>query len=862
MAAASGSRTTPSQLFSSPTLPASSQSKLGRDGMDSYMSVDTMVHPHGDAAMRAPPKKRTKKAQSCDPCRRRKLKCDRGWPCGACRDRSEQNMCTWEDGVVPENAGRDAQDSQLVLQKMCAIESGLERLLNRMDHMESRMADTQPRTSSSPPRRPELKRSPSDDASDPLDTGGLFGLTWQPAGVASQRRALLHMHSYVPGKHIIPLLLEVYEKELDWMREILPSNELHERVEMVCALSENLAQNPDYLQSLSRAEVMRLIYAEALLFSVFGLSLVFARDLNFNKLYLEHGSTPVHGRFFHEAQVGLSVLNVFEEPHMDFVICNMLLLTGICSIRPPSVGAGLLNHAIQVAVLLDLDVEPPASMPRAEAARRVQLFALLATHDWFCTTTTKRYAMIRHDPLRLPSVFGPPEKQSKYLSVYHQYKLSIAHLYSQSSVMFMPPTEDYSHTCKLHYETIELRKRMPKEWTLESMPDPGVSESTRHIHATLGSSALNFLLIRIHLHFYVRGWDDPRYQLSRDTCYESARSLLRTFRAAFSWKIPAKAGDTQGRQCDRQIPDEVSIAARMWWFCNWSVAAAILLVKHLTILNERNESPSWDSERESILQDLCIMSRLLHYLSPVTSVARDGYEAMQRVAAHALSCTSDAPSAANQNSFTHWAARIVQARGRCTSKDGGHSTSSAEPMSLLSNMMKSSEIISDRRSSDDGMSHSDESPQSHGRMESLSSTPSFSAHSSSNDTHTVEMPVYGANVAQDVPSTSDADLDTFWAKFALPTLDVPPVESMGTVLDIPSPATALLGMPAPAVPNAYEWPADLSGADSTVALQQKDRLAPSQFNFPMGSLGPLTDDFIKSFESYSKRFATEGTLSM
>lgn len=828
--------------------------------MDSYMSVDAMVQTP-DASVRPPPRKRTKKAQSCDPCRRRKLKCDRGLPCGACRDRSEQHLCTWEDGVVPENAGRDAQDSVLVLQKVSAMESHLDRILQRMEHIEARVCD--PSSAKASEHKEASASSPirghwSDVSEYDANTvGGLFGMTWQPASADIMRRTLRHMHSFMPSKLIMPLLIDVYEREIDWMNEILRKDEVCERMDLVVSLSACLNEDADYLSRMSRAELMRLIYAEALLFSIFGLSLVFTRDLSFNKLYLEHGSMPVHGRFFHEAQLGLSTLNVFEEPHIDYIICSLLLLTGICSIRAPAVGVGLLHQAVQVALLLDLDVEPPVTMPKEEATRRVQIYALLSIHDWFCTTTTKRYPAIHVDPVRLPSVFGTQEQRSKYLSEYQQYKLDIAHLYSQSSALILPHHDDYEHVCRLHDDVLRLKARMPDSWRADAQVHPTASESTRNIHITLGSAALHFLLLRIHLHYYVRGWDDTRFRLSRDTCFTSARSLMRTFREAFSWKIPPKCADAQERSADFQVPDEVSVAARMWWFCNWSTAAALLLLQHLTMLNERNEIPSWDQERESILQDLCIMSRLLQYLSPVTSVARDGYEAMQRVAAHVLKTTFDAPRNANDNCVTHWAARIVQARTRSTGKEDV-SGSAEEPMSLLNKMMKN-EGIAERRSEE--RAASDESPSSKVRVDSLHSTPSFSAQSSSGEPP--EMPPVYMNASQplgNVQNLPNGELDTFWAKFALPSL-APSEPGVPSPMSVAPPNPMYPNVP-PAMPPAMEWYTDPRVLDSTLAVQQKDRLAPSQFNFPMGSLGPLTDDFIKSFENYSSRFAPDGVGSL
>ncbi|KAJ5713566.1 C6 finger domain protein [Penicillium malachiteum] len=49
-----------------------------------------------------PKKTKDKKIFSCHACRRRKLKCDRFDPCGACQSRGEGARCTWEEGQRPE----------------------------------------------------------------------------------------------------------------------------------------------------------------------------------------------------------------------------------------------------------------------------------------------------------------------------------------------------------------------------------------------------------------------------------------------------------------------------------------------------------------------------------------------------------------------------------------------------------------------------------------------------------------------------------------------------------------------------------------------------------------------------------------
>ncbi|GAA5929435.1 hypothetical protein JCM1841_004641 [Sporobolomyces salmonicolor] len=63
-------------------------------------------------------KRRNRKPVTCAQCRRRKLKCDRGYPCGACRDRQESHLCEWEGAIrLPQpHLTRDAEAQELRLQ--------------------------------------------------------------------------------------------------------------------------------------------------------------------------------------------------------------------------------------------------------------------------------------------------------------------------------------------------------------------------------------------------------------------------------------------------------------------------------------------------------------------------------------------------------------------------------------------------------------------------------------------------------------------------------------------------------------------------------------------------------------------------
>lgn len=847
-----------------------------------------LTAPANDGANgRAPPRKRTKKAQSCDPCRRRKLKCDRGWPCGACCDRNEQDACTWEDGVVPAHTGRDAQKNTLVLQKMGTIESQLDRLLQRLDDVEARLDERASSESSkrSPPTstsgasgvRATKKRSREQEVSD-MDAhtvGGMFGISWQPSSEDCMRRTLVHMHSSVPDEAMIWHLLDVYVCEMDWTRRFLYQEDVRQRAEEVLALDAQLREDPDRLQLMTRSELSHLIYTEAILLAIMGLALVFAREEHFKGMRgagLEaQRDAHCHAPFFHEAMLGLSTQNVLEEPHMDFILCALLLSIGICAGRSPAIGVSLLHMTVHAALLLDLDVEPPESMPWEEASRRVHMFAMLCSQDWFCTTTSKRLPSIRPDPIRFPSIFGTPEQQSKYLTAPEQCRLSLAHLFSKASILDLQH-EDYAVTRRLHDEAMRLRSRIPS-----GCDEPGLSESTRNVYTFIGAAGFDYFLLRIHLRFYVRGWDDPQYRLSRDTCFTSARHLLHVFRAAFSWKVPPKSLlEGPPRPGEWAVPDQVSVAARIWWLSNWATAGALLLVKHLTILSERDEARHWDQEREGIVQDLCIISRLLQYLSPITTFARDGYDAMQRVAAHALRETFHSPPGSQDNIVAHWAARLLQTRPDTPCKDGRSAAcSSAEPMSLLNKMMQSSKIFTDRSRTTEPHEREHATRRSREAGGSSASPPSASSLTSPREAQSSTAAGVGTLAAQPamfptptstampMSSIPENHLDTFWAQFAVPpptrTADIPPTLTSGTDSGaiLPDP---IFSMPPPMpVPDNHEWLTDVSALDSAFAAQNRDQLTSNQFNLPMDSLGPLTDDILRMFEGFTKRTDADGT---
>lgn len=780
------------------------------------------------------PRKRSK-AQSCEPCRRRKLKCDRGWPCGACRDRNEQHLCTWEDGVVPERAGRDVNESAMMLQRMATLENQFERLLERLDNIQA-LANT---NEAKPVPKEEVSMASaqnrrSEDLGDvTMESLGLFGMYFLPSGLKERQRALLHMHSFMLSPNMIELLFETFLSEVPCLQHFVDPAYLKVCSESIMELRKNMHADQNYVYSLDVQKITDYIYAEALSFAIFGTTLIVTRDIHLESLPMEYESISAHLRFFKEALIGMSSLSAFEEPDIRFVVIMTMLVWGLNATRKLPMGMTIHFQTVQIALLLDLNKDPPADMPEDEAKRRVRIYAELYVQDRFATTLLKRYPLIKKDPVRMPSLFGTDEEQSRYFTDCERHRLKVADLYCRSSELVLPLHDTYKYVCDLHEEAVHLQSLIPL--SCENVPLCDALQEHKKAYMIISDASLSYLLIRIHLPYYMRGWDDEAYQLSRDTCFSSARSLLRLFREAFSWKIPKPKGDGP---VELYVPEEVSVTARMWFFCHWATAAALLLVQHLTILNEREDHPRWDASRESIVQDLCTMSRLLNYLSPISSIAREGLESMQRVAAHAMRQNFGTTTMSMGNCVMYWANRNLQRRPNT------NASRSSEPINVLNNMVHKTGISRDAY----------DVAEKEGEAVRKVSTPAFdpSGTNTSPGSTSTATPMNSSGPGM-TPSMSETDLDTFWAKFSLPTdnpwMDLPNFPADVSMLgNLPEPSSLLL-------PQTQSLGANM---DISQALQPRDQLVPELTNFNIGTIGSFTDDFLRSIDNY-KGFDHGGT---
>lgn len=622
--------------------------RAARDGVISASSSPTNTYGGTNSTEDGLPRKKIKKALSCDPCRRRKLKCDRGYPCGACRDRNDEANCIWEEGTAPQSAGRDGKSLAEVTQRLSRLESLMERVV---DAVESR-----PDAHAQPAQVPSLPGS------------SFFGLSTESTDDSNLRVCIAQIHRLLPDPILTSRFCDVFSQDFDWFRNSLDRGSLARHAEIVAALGAGSVMPA--LAHLGRQELISILISEITLCAAFGNSAIYSKN-GAQPSESATDSISVHKKFMHAALSGIQHFDVLENPTMDVLLVLEMLITGVSAVRSPVPGIILHQFAVQVARSLHLEQEPPEQLPYTEKIKRLEQYSVLCIVDWFFFANYRAPGTVVEDANKLPSLFIK-EKRPAGLNTSLMIMFDISRLYLRISRAL----ESFDEVLDIHREMLELRKEV--EHYLTGVEVSRMTVHMRNLFITKSYSLLDYLALRLHLRFYMRGWDDAKYRLSRDTCYVSAKNLLHFFRLAFSWSLPEAFED------EPQIPpDHQNTIACIWNFCHWSIAASLLLMKHISTVTHRGDAYYSQSECDNILRDLCVMSRLLNALQPHVTVARDGYIAMQRVAGSAVGASGEKYS--TDNLVPLWAQHItVEQKKKSRNAQASVSPSGAETQ-LLTN---------------------------------------------------------------------------------------------------------------------------------------------------------------------------------
>lgn len=540
--------------------------------------------------------------------------------------RNERESCSYEEGVSPTEAWRGNSDDSHLMERLERVESTLQHISSRLglEDTTNAMCDTRP-SSVAPALAP---------AGDP-PRYNLFGLSMQRTSDDALRSGLLHVRQYMPDERVVERFCYAFETRMHWISAVLDISALRHHITRVREL-DAYAKGDKQLSALTADGLRSYIYSMLLVYSAFGLTLVNSQCSAVAAFYNDDAEASLNGVFFHAALYGLSLMNLFEEPTMEACKVIFLLASGVCATRPQVVGTGFLQTAVQMAVRLRLDAEPEPSMPMEVARERVEFYAMLCIYDWFTLSTVKRQAAIAEDPPRLPSVFGSTTSRRRLLSEATIEQLDIARLHRKAAQFIAEGAQDYERVCMISDELAQARDT----WAQRALPanaPSGDGISGKNMRFRLITASLDFLLLKLHLGFYQRGWEDARFRHSRDTCYSSARGLLHLYGSAF-----VESGNSV----------QPTVFARVWKLCHWATSAAVLLLKHLSMLRAHAAQADSPQFRE-IAETLQHTTRYFERIAPSLPIARDGLVELQRAAADVLRGMSAPVGGSETQNFDH-----------------------------------------------------------------------------------------------------------------------------------------------------------------------------------------------------------------
>lgn len=631
---------------------------------ESHVPQSSLIHQENDMdknnnlSTSADKSKRKKKAVSCEGCRRRKLKCDRGWPCGACRDRDEAHLCTWEGGTQPQSTGRD-QGNVPLMQRLERMELLLADIASRVGLEKPRGSSSHQEASNAVKENAQMiKEERKQDKKSTLSSTGLHPSKMHNAFLTSSSKAITNedakcefwtIMKVLPDADAVRRMCRYYFDEIGWMYYAVDEADLW--TNGLCEHEELRRMNSEQRNSLSEAKLRRNMQFLSLLLCMCGLTLVYSDVDEFADVITHVGSSPAHGFFLDASQRVLAASNPFEEPTLCSLRVLLLQSWSISCVRALGIGQSILASAAYVMYSLGLDVEPPATMPLAQRRDRVRLFHSLALLDWFGAGTSKKSYLVREEPHKHPYLFGRrnfrdgmENDEESFILPDMWVKLEMARINRRAADRTaMPEEEAYATTLQLQEELNEIVADLPPEFEAEvEMEREHLDHAALHRIAVLAMVANQ--LISLHKRYYIQGWLDPKYESSRHICFTSARRICLLFRKLFSYNIPINVVMTMDMsQIHRLMDTRQKFNSRLWFFAYTCVGACLLLQHHYALMDVHPHAagPNADQVRADVFEDLRITRRILLALSARSEVARSGVMMLSRPI---LPCSKDKSS--------------------------------------------------------------------------------------------------------------------------------------------------------------------------------------------------------------------------
>ncbi|GAA5830301.1 hypothetical protein JCM11251_001298 [Rhodosporidiobolus azoricus] len=477
--------------------------------------------------------KRNRKPVSCAQCRRRKLKCDRGYPCGACRDRQEGHLCEWEGAIrLPQpHLTRDAEAQELRLQL-----DRLESLLGSLGSNPAALAVAA--AAGAGTGTPSGSGGPPTDEKNAAEALGL--LAANPAAAASPTAASSSHRTHLLAtatsvSHLVTLL--PMKKELESLvRRFLTSELLFFPVVHQPTFE---ARVKEYTNATAPDHPFLLALLLAIAAFEMGWQLTEPGLSRIAGIEKDHAAR----RFFEASSEALRMGGYTESPNLD-VVRTLLVLYRCAEQQLDPRGAYFLSQAIQIAQTLGLNRDPESisGFNQIEIQERRRLWHILVGFDWLDqsgrlpTITTTQY-----DTLEPASAYDknitathitthpwPAFTPSLYHNLLNQVGVH-SHAISEEVYAVKPSRPlTWGRVDELNAGLESLKGRMPKlDWAREyvqPLTGDNVFESDRF--RVQAHSAILQLTLRLNRPFLTRGLGDERLATGRERCITAAHKLL------------------------------------------------------------------------------------------------------------------------------------------------------------------------------------------------------------------------------------------------------------------------------------------------------------------------------------------------
>ncbi|GAA5845720.1 hypothetical protein JCM9279_006084 [Rhodotorula babjevae] len=329
-------------------------------------------------------KRRNRKPVTCAQCRRRKLKCDRGYPCGACRDRQEGHLCEWEGAIrLPQpHLTRDAEAQELRVQ--------LDRLEQLIVGITGGAGVAAGAAGGTPREGGALSGVAEENAAEAL---GLLAANTSTDGerksvaVSAAHRA--HILAVAPTvQHLVQLLPP--KRELDALIMHFLSTELSFFPIVHEPTFRARVQEAQYATLAAHPTLLALFFAIATLEMSWQLTEVgIAKKARTDKELAAK-------RFFEASMEALRMGGYMEAPNLD-VVRTLLTLHRYADQQNDARAGSLLSQAVLAGQLIGLNREPSTagvSISHIELEERRRLWRILICLDWL--DTSGRPCLVTH----------------------------------------------------------------------------------------------------------------------------------------------------------------------------------------------------------------------------------------------------------------------------------------------------------------------------------------------------------------------------------------------------------------------------------------------------------------------------------